>query len=99
LSIDLISMVRRRLDASGGELLVAVEIADAANENGEGIFVGVGRMADRSRQDPRTVQRQLKRLIEVGWLQVVKRGGGVRPDGRGIPTTYRISPEWVKGDI
>lgn len=98
MSIDLITEVRRRLDVSGGELLVAIEIADAANEHGAGVFVGVSRMADRSRQDPRTVQRQLKHLIEIGWLEVVKRGGGRRADGSGIPTLYRISSAWVKGD-
>jgi hypothetical protein len=98
LSIDLITEVRRRLDVSGGELLVAIELADASNDKGDGIFVGVARIADRSRQDPRTVQRQLKHLVEVGWLEVVRRGGGRLPDGTGIPTTYRISPAWVKGD-
>jgi hypothetical protein len=98
LSIDLITEVRRRLDVSGGELLVAIEIADAANDKGEGIFVGVARIADRSRQDPRTVQRQLKHLVEVGWLEVVRRGGGRLPDGTGIPTTYRVCAAWVKGD-
>lgn len=98
MSIDLITEVRRRLDVSGGELLVAIELVDAANDRGEGIFVGVKRMASRSRQDPRTVQRQLKHLVELGWLQVVKRGGGRRNDGSGIPTTYRVCPAWVNGD-
>jgi hypothetical protein len=98
LSIELITKVRTRLDVSGGELLVAVELVDAANDSGEGIFVGVHRIAKRSRQDPRMVQRQLKHLIETGWLEVVRRGGGRRADGRGIPTAYRVNPAWVKGD-
>lgn len=97
MSIDLITLVRRRLDVSHGELLVAVELADAANDFGEGISVGVDRIADRSRQDPRTVQRQLKRLRDVGWLQIVEAGGMV--GGRGKPTHYRINADWIKGDI
>jgi hypothetical protein len=97
MSIDLITMVRRRLDVSHGELLVAVELADAANDDGEGISVGVQRIADRSRQDERTVQRQLKRLREVGWLEIVEQGGMV--GGRGRATRYRINPAWVRGDI
>lgn len=96
MSIDLITMVRRRLDVTHGELLVAVELADAANDYGEGISVGVDRIADRSRQDPRTVQRQLARLREVGWLLIVEEGG--MRGGRGKPTHYRINQAWIKGD-
>jgi hypothetical protein len=98
MSIALITAVRLRLDVNHGELLVAIELADAANDTGAGIFVGVNRIADHSRQDPRTVQRQLKRLREIGWLELVKPGGGTRADGSGIPAQYRINPEWVKGD-
>lgn len=97
MSIDLITMVRRRLDVSETELLVAVELADAANDYGEGISVGVNRIADCARQHPRTVQRCLKRLRDAGWLEIVAEGGMV--GGRGKATTYRINPEWVRGGV
>jgi hypothetical protein len=96
LSIKLITACRERLDVTHGELLVAIEIADAVNDAGEGCSVGVKRLARRSRQDARTVQRQLSKFRKVGWLLVVEAGG--LAGGRGRATRYRINPAWVKGD-
>lgn len=95
MSVELMSMVWKRLDVSGGELILALSLADFSNNQGESIFPSVKTLCDTTRQSRSTVQRQLARFREVGWLQVVGAGGLI--GGREKTTEYRINPEWVKG--
>lgn len=89
------TMIWDRLNVSGGELLLALALADHGNEAGESIFPGIDTLSKMTRQHERTVQRQLARFRELGWLEVVADGGLV--GGRGRATVYRINIAWIKG--
>jgi hypothetical protein len=97
LSIKVMSMIWDRLDVSGGELALALAIGDFSDDDGESIFPSVARLAWKSRQDRRTVQRQLAKFRDVDWLQVITEGG--LAGGRGRATEYRINPIWINGGI
>lgn len=86
------SLVWSRLDVQGGELTLALSLADFANDSGESIWPSVATLQFKTRQGERTVRRQLARFREIGWLEIVKPGGGA-----GSPTVYRINAEWIKG--
>lgn len=79
-------------DGGPGEKLLALCLADNAHDDGSHIYPSVASMAERSLQSVRTVQSQLARMQALGWLQLVRAGGG-----RGRPAQYRINPEWLKG--
>lgn len=49
---------------------------------------GVDRIAEEARVSPRSVQRALQRLVELGWLSVA----GASVGGRKRPTRYQIIP-------
>ncbi|OJA82931.1 hypothetical protein BGV71_14250 [Burkholderia ubonensis] len=87
------SAVFERYPEGGGEMILALKLADFADDNGENIFPSVETMATMTRQSKRAVQYQLKRMQEIGWLIKVANQGG----GRGRACEYRISPEWIKG--
>jgi hypothetical protein len=93
LSIKLMTQVWQRLDCTGGELLLALALADIADDNGERIYPGVATLAFKTRQSERQVQRQLKRFRTRKWLQVKKASKGRSA------TRYRINPAWVNSDI
>lgn len=93
MSIRIMSMVWDRYPASGGELLLALAMADHAHDNGAGIYAGVQTLASKTRQSVRTVQYQLKAMQASGWLIKVGKGDG----GRSRHATYRINPDWLKG--
>jgi hypothetical protein len=95
MSIEDTTMVWARLDVTGGELLLALAIADFSNKHGEGIWPSVKTLGQMSRQGERTVRRQLAKFREVKWLEVVTEGG--LAGGRGKTTQYRINPDWIKG--
>ena len=82
--------------ASASELLLATKLADNASDEGTNIYPAVSTLAERTRQSERTVQRQLKHMVDMGWLELVReaRGGG-RGGDRGFPRVYRISPVWM----
>lgn len=85
-------MVIRRYPGIGGEFTLALILADIASEDGQHIFPAVDTMAANSRQNVRSVQRHLRRMLELGWLIHVRPAGG-----RGRPAEYRISPRWLTG--
>lgn len=85
--------VWERYPNGGGEMLLALALADHAHDNGKHIFPSVDHLARKTRQSVRTVQYQLSRMKESGWLIPTNAGDG----GRGLHTEYRISDEWLKG--
>ncbi|WP_174935404.1 helix-turn-helix domain-containing protein [Burkholderia lata] len=93
------SLVWERYPEGGGELILALALADYAHDNGAHIFPAVDTLARKTRQSRRNVQYQLRRMEEKGWLQLVAYAAGGRSRGReeGRPREYRINPEWVKG--
>lgn len=52
----------------GGEMLLALSLADFANDDGGSIFPSVATLARKTRQSPRSVQYQLRRMERGGFL-------------------------------
>lgn len=65
-----------RYPAGGGELLLALVLADFANDLGEGIWPSVATLSRKTRQSRRTVQGLLRRLEHIGFLACVRRSAG-----------------------
>jgi hypothetical protein len=93
LSLKCINQFWERYPGEGNELLVALAVADWANDNGEGIYPSLAKLARKSRQSESSARRHLKHMLEIGWLLRVNSGSG----GRGVTSVYRISPDWLKG--
>jgi hypothetical protein len=93
MSIKLMTQVWQRLNCSGGELLLALAIADISDDDGDRIYPSVATLADKTRQSERQVQRQLKKFRTRKWLQVKKASKGR------VTSRYRINPAWINGDI
>lgn len=93
MSIRVMDRVFQCYPGGGGEMLLALALADHADDDGENIFPSVEKLATKTRQAERTVQYQLRRMEAAGWLLRVNRGNG----GRSQTTEYRISPLWLKG--
>lgn len=91
MSQDAIRAVLHRYPAGGSELLVAVVLADFADDDGQNIAPGMKEIARRSRIQERGVLRYLKRMLASGWLERVGPAGG----GLGSVRRYRINPEWL----
>ncbi|WP_341313898.1 hypothetical protein WN982_00375 [Paraburkholderia sp. IMGN_8] len=93
MSVKLMALVWDRYPQGGGELNLALKLADHAHDDGTHIFPGVDMLAQRTRQSKRAVQYQLRRMESIGWLQTVAYPKG----GRGKSREYRISREWING--
>lgn len=93
MSIKVMSLVFERYPKGGGEMLLALALADHAHDDGTHIFPKVETLADKTRQSIRSVQYQLRRMEQLGWLIRVNSGHG----GRSQSSEYRIAPEWLKG--
>ncbi len=93
-------MVFERYPNGGGEMLLALALADHAHDDGTHIFPSIAHLALKTRQSERSVQYQLRRMEESGWLVLVNAGLGGRRRGfgeGGKTRQYRINPEWLKG--
>ncbi|CAN7188540.1 helix-turn-helix domain-containing protein [Acidovorax sp. LjRoot117] len=82
-----------RYPNGGGEMLTALALADHASDDGTRVFPGIRALAEKTRQSERTIQYQLRRMEESGWLILVSAGNG----GRSMTSEYRISLDWIKG--
>lgn len=94
MSVSVMSEVFKRYPHGEGEMLLALALADHADDNGEHIWPGVRLLAEKTRQSERSVQRQLRKMEQEEWLIKVS----VRKVGRGQTVEYRINPAWLKGD-
>ena len=92
-SIEVMSHVTQRYPGGGGELLVALALADNAAPDGQRIYPSIDDLAKRARLDRRTVQRHIRKMVTCGWLILVSATSGRRGD----TNRYRISPEWLAG--
>ena len=93
MSIKIMSMVFDRYPAGGGEMLLALALADHAHDDGTNIYPSVNHLSIKTRQSERTIQYQLRKMEECGWLVLVADEKG----GRGKAREYRINREWLKG--
>lgn len=93
MSIKLMSQIFDRYPNGGGEMLLALAIADHAHDDGTHIYPSVSTLAKKTRQSERTVQYQLRKMQECGWLVLVKQASG-KP---GQTNQYSINSKWVTG--
>ena len=93
MSIKVMTAVFERYPNGGGEMLLALALADHASDDGSRIFPSIKALAEKTRQSERSVQYQMRRMQEMGWLILVSAGNG----GRSMTSEYRISSEWLKG--
>ena len=93
MSVKVMSMVFDRYPTGGSEMLLALALADHAHDDGGSVRPGVAYLAVKTRQSERSVQYQLRRMEQTGWLLLVNSGNG----GRNQRREYQISPAWVNG--
>ena len=93
MSAKMMGMVFDRYPYGGGEMLLALALADHAEHDGTSIYPGVTSLARKTRQSERTVQYQLRKMEQIGWLMLVNNEVG----GRTKTREYRINPAWIKG--
>lgn len=74
----------------GGQMLTALVLAEHGDPDGTSIYPSVATVARMTRQSERTVQNHIRDMLDIGWLILVKPGGG-----RGHPTEYRIPIERI----
>lgn len=93
MSVKVMTAVFERYPHGGGEMLLALALADHASDDGTRVYPSIKALAEKTRQSERSVQYQLRRMQESGWLILVNAGNG----GRSMHSEYRISPDWIKG--
>lgn len=87
------SLVFGHYPRGGGEMLLALALADHAHDDGTSIRPSISKLAEKTRQSERAVQYQLRAMEVSGWLQLVNNGNG----GRNQTREYRINPDWING--
>jgi hypothetical protein len=100
LSAHVTGLVFARYPEGGGEMLLALALADHCHDDGTSIWPSVALLAKKTRQSERTVQYQLRKMEASGWLQLVREEQRGRPGferARRRGREYRISPEWMAG--
>jgi hypothetical protein len=93
MSVRVMSAVFERYPNGGGEMLLALALADHAHDDGTRVFPKVETLAEKTRQSVRSVQYQLRGMEASGWLILVNSGKG----GRNYTREYRICSDWLKG--
>ena len=93
MSVKVMTAVFERYPNGGGEMLLALALADHASDDGTRVFPSIKALSGKTRQSERTVQYQLRRMEQIGWLILVGAGNG----GRSMSREYRISLDWIKG--
>ena len=93
MSIKIMSMCWERYPNGGGELLLALALADHADDTGGSIYPSVDTLAKKTRQSKRTIQYQLRAMEDSGWLVCLDRAAG----GRSRTRLYCINSLWIKG--
>lgn len=80
--------------------LLAMLLADYADDQGENIFPSVKTLVEQSSMAERTVQRYLAELRAIGFLELVSGKGGSRFDASGkrvgITSRSRIAATWIR---
>lgn len=94
MSVRMMTLVFDRYPNGEAEMVLALALADHADDLGENIFPSIPRLAVKTRQSDRSVQRQIRKMEEWGWLLCVRRSKG----GPGNTSEYRINPLWIAGD-
>lgn len=94
MSVKIMSMVFERYPTGGGEMILALALADHAKDDGTDVYPSIESLTEKTRQSRRTVQYQLRKMEEKEWLILVNSGNG----GRNQRREYRINPAWIAGE-
>src|SRR5438132_11288666 len=84
MAIGVMQDVWTRSQASGGDRLVLLALADSANADTRECWPSLARIAERCRLSVRQTQRALRRVEEAGEVSTVV------GQGRGMTNVYRI---------
>lgn len=76
MSVKVMGMVFDRYPNGGGEMILALALADHSSDDGTGIYPSVASLAEKTRQSVRAVQYQLRGMEKAGWLILVNAGNG-----------------------
>ena len=72
------------------DFLALLALCDWAND--EGIcWPGIATLAERIGVEEKQARRITKKLIDQGYVTIIKKGGGKLADGRGIPNLFQIT--------
>ncbi|MBD9571740.1 helix-turn-helix domain-containing protein [Ensifer sp. ENS08] len=75
MSIAIMSQLFKAHLGSANRKMLAVRLADFADDEGKGIFPTISRLSVETELSERTVQRMLASFVDEGLLLVVKKGG------------------------
>ncbi|RVN83457.1 helix-turn-helix domain-containing protein [Sinorhizobium meliloti] len=89
MSIAIMSQLFKAHLGSTNRKMLAVRLADFADDDGKGIWPTVGRLARETELSERTVQRILSEFVDEGLL-IVRRKGGWKP-GEGTRYDFNMS--------
>lgn len=93
MSVKVMGIIWDHFPLGGGERLTALCLADHSDHEGGNIYPSVARIAAKTMQSERTVQRHMAGMKAIGWLVEVEAGG----HGPGSTNTYRIPIEAIPG--
>jgi len=93
MSARITHLVWENFPHGGNTKLVALCLADWANDTGEIIGISNQAVAKKTGLGLRTVQRSIHEITQLGWLE----GAGTHIGGRGIRATYRMKQPAIKG--
>lgn len=91
MSVRVMSLVWEHYFAHSAEKLLALKLADVANDEGRSIFSKVESLSRATCMSVRSVQGLLRKMEESGFLVVTKHAAG----GRGHAREYSVNPRWL----
>ena len=92
MSVKVMGMVFELYPVGGGEMLLALSLADFSDDQGGRIFPSVSLLAKKTRQSERSVQYQLRKMENDGFITFVAKNTIGRSKGGAYPTReYRIN--------
>jgi hypothetical protein len=92
MSVEVMSMVFKKYPVGGGEMLLALALADHADDQGGRVFPSVAALAIKTRQSERSIQYQLRKMEKMKFIILV----GNRQGGRANTREYRINLEFFE---
>lgn len=92
MSVKVMGMVFDSYPTGGGEMLLALSLADFADDEGGRVFPSVPTLARKTRQSERSVQYQLRKMEQDGFISIVERSRGGLVRGKKYKSNeYRIN--------
>lgn len=89
------SMVFEHYPEGGGEMLLALALADFSDDEGGKVYPSIPALAKKTRQSERSVQYQLRKMEQIGFISVAEISAGGRIRGKKYKSTeYKIHLEF-----